>query len=223
MESQSIALPTELTPPPANQLPANPHQALLSILEEHSEFLSLPNLPACILQFNHSNRLNGDSGRIRTRDPRLRRALLYPTELPSHRKTYYFTAKTSPQNRLSIGLEGRCSIQLSYGQNLHCNSHTRMGRTHPLDKDRTSFKFGGRGRRIRTLDPLVPNQMRYQTALCPDKEAEFYVDFKVSSRPHTALSQIGRCVEGAQAICLQLRQVCAIPSLPTQQHVPAMF
>ena len=105
MESQSIALPTELTPPPANRLPANLHQALLRILEKHSEFLSLPNLPARILQFNHSNRLSGDSGRIRTRDPRLRRALLYPTELPSHRKTYYFTAKTNPKNRLSIGLE----------------------------------------------------------------------------------------------------------------------
>jgi hypothetical protein len=27
----------------------------------------------------------------------------------------------------------------------------------------------GRGDRIRTYDPLVPNQMRYQTALRPDK------------------------------------------------------
>lgn len=26
----------------------------------------------------------------------------------------------------------------------------------------------GRGREIRTPDPLVPNQVRYQTALCPD-------------------------------------------------------
>ena len=41
------------------------------------------------------------------------------------------------------GLEGRCSIQLSY----RCN---------------------GRDDRIRTCDPLVPNQMRYQTALHPD-------------------------------------------------------
>ena len=123
----------------------------------------------------------------------------------------------------TLGLEGRCSIQLSYGQNLHCNSHTRMGRKHPLDKDRTSFKFGGRGRRIRTLDPLVPNQMRYQTALCPDKEAEFYVDFKVSSRPRTALDRIGRCVVVSLAICPQQRRACAIPSLPIQPHVPAMF
>ena len=26
----------------------------------------------------------------------------------------------------------------------------------------------GRGSKIRTCDPLVPNQMRYQTALCPE-------------------------------------------------------
>ena len=42
------------------------------------------------------------------------------------------------------GLEGRCSIQLSYRRN------------------------NGRSSRIRTCDPLVPNQMRYQAALRPD-------------------------------------------------------
>ena len=32
-----------------------------------------------------------------------------------------------------------------------------------------AFKlFLGRGERIRTFDPLVPNQMRYQAALRPD-------------------------------------------------------
>ena len=30
------------------------------------------------------------------------------------------------------------------------------------------FYFYGRGDRIRTYDPLVPNQMRYQTALRPE-------------------------------------------------------
>ena len=45
---------------------------------------------------------------------------------------------------------------------------------------KTGFKFkdlkpvfteknGGRGERIRTFDPLVPNQMRYQAALHPDR------------------------------------------------------
>ena len=28
--------------------------------------------------------------------------------------------------------------------------------------------YSGRGERIRTFDPLVPNQMRYQAALRPD-------------------------------------------------------
>jgi hypothetical protein len=45
-------------------------------------------------------------------------------------------------------LEGCCSIQLSYGQR--------------------SRERSGRGERIRTFDPLVPNQMRYQAALRPD-------------------------------------------------------
>lgn len=32
-------------------------------------------------------------------------------------------------------------------------------------------KGGGRGDRIRTCDPLLPKQMRYQTALLPDAGA----------------------------------------------------
>ena len=48
-------------------------------------------------------------------------------------------------------LEGCCSIQLSYGQ---------------MDERPTLWAFPiGRSDRIRTYDPLVPNQMRYQTAL----------------------------------------------------------
>ena len=46
----------------------------------------------------------------------------------------------------TLCLEGTCSIQLSYGHEV------------------------GRGERIRTSGPLVPNQMRYQTALRPDAE-----------------------------------------------------
>ena len=45
------------------------------------------------------------------------------------------------------GLEGRCSIRLSYGRN-------RIGR----------------GGGIRTPDPLLPKQLRYQAALHPDKD-----------------------------------------------------
>ena len=47
-----------------------------------------------------------DSAAIRTQDPRLRRALLYP--LRFERRTH--------------ALEGRCSIQLSYGTILNCGA-----------------------------------------------------------------------------------------------------
>ncbi len=40
-----------------------------------------------------------------------------------------------------------------------------------------AFLLCGRGDRIRTYDPLVPNQMRYQTALHPD--AGILLDSKV--------------------------------------------
>ena len=43
----------------------------------------------------------------------------------------------------TLGLEGRCSIQMSYGRNF------------------------GRGGEIRTPDILLPKQARYQTALHP--------------------------------------------------------
>ena len=48
----------------------------------------------------------------------------------------------------TLGLEGRCSIRLSYGRR----------------KLRSKF---GRGREIRTPDILLPKQARYQTALYP--------------------------------------------------------
>jgi hypothetical protein len=48
-------------------------------------------------------------------------------------------------------LEGSCSIQLSYG---HLRVETKIR--------------NGRGGGIRTHDPLLPKQMRYQTALRPD-------------------------------------------------------
>ena len=53
------------------------------------------------------------------------------------------------------GLEGRCSIQLSYGQN---GQPLYLG----------GAKENGRGGGIRTRDPLLPKQMRYQAALRPE-------------------------------------------------------
>ena len=63
---------------------------------------------------------------------------------------------------VTYGLEGRCSIQLSYG-----HSTVRI--------DQITFYHSrqalidGRGGEIRTPDPLDPNQMRYQAALHPEQ------------------------------------------------------
>jgi hypothetical protein len=39
---------------------------------------------------------------------------------------------------------------------------------YPTELRTETGEFDGRGERIRTFDPLVPNQMRYQAALRPD-------------------------------------------------------
>ncbi len=59
----------------------------------------------------------------------------------------------------TLGLEGRCSIQMSYGRS-HLVSHI-TGKAQYRQKN-------GRGREIRTPDILLPKQARYQTALYPD-------------------------------------------------------
>jgi hypothetical protein len=51
----------------------------------------------------------------------------------------------------TLGLEGRCSILMSYGRSTYLTGHEN-----------------GRGREIRTPDILLPKQARYQTALYPD-------------------------------------------------------
>ena len=53
----------------------------------------------------------------------------------------------------TLGLEGRCSIQLSYW--------------HSVFRGTAVLRY--RGERIRTSDPLRPRQVRYQAALRPDK------------------------------------------------------
>lgn len=55
---------------------------------------------------------------------------------------------------VTAGLEGRCSIQLSYGR------PNRNG-------VQSDVMWIGRGRGIRTPDILLPKQARYQTALYP--------------------------------------------------------
>src|SRR5690606_23926773 len=56
------------------------------------------------------------------------------------------------------------------GRTRTCNHRLRRPVLYPVEL-RAPWECDrpdGRGRGIRTPDPLVPNQMRYQTALCPD-------------------------------------------------------
>ena len=79
----------------------------------------------------------------------------------------------------TYGLEGRCSIQLSYrhrfigageGNRTLATGLEGQGSTtelHPQDQSgyRSHIKIDGRGGGIRTPGPMVPNHVRYQTAL----------------------------------------------------------
>ena len=53
-------------------------------------------------------------GAIRTRDPLLRRQLLYPAELRTHNAVYLIVKFLLFSVLLTLCLEGGCSIQLSY-------------------------------------------------------------------------------------------------------------
>ena len=68
---------------------------------------------------------------------------------------------------VTVGLEGRCSILLSYGRRFITN------------KTPEQRHKNGRGREIRTPDILLPKQARYQAALYPD----FTVFFRVACNP----------------------------------------
>ena len=61
----------------------------------------------------------------------------------------------------TLGLEGRCSIQMSYGR-------IASYETLQLAKYQLQLTKIGRGGEIRTPDILHPKQARYQTALHPD-------------------------------------------------------
>ena len=84
--------------------------------------------------------------------------MLYQLSYAHHRTTQTTSASNTHLARpaglepATTGLEGRCSSQLSYGRKMHARP---MG--------------NGRGRGIRTPDPLLPKQVRYQTAPYPDK------------------------------------------------------
>ena len=92
-------------------------------------------------------RMNGVADGARTHDNQNHNLALYQLNYGHHIKKPL--ARPARLERATLALEGRCSIQLSYGRNA------------VLIKN-------GRGREIRTPDPLLPKQLRYQAALYPD-------------------------------------------------------
>ena len=70
-----------------------------------------------------------------------------PTNAAARRRPLVSPAGIEPATH---SLEGCCSIRLSY-------------------EDVRAEEEIGRGERIRTSDPLLPKQVRYQTALHPDR------------------------------------------------------
>ncbi len=105
-----------------------------------------------------------------------------PTELrPPSSFSRRVVARPAGIEPATAGLEGRCSIRLSYGRlrkqlliapNVFFQADARV----PCKPNRkcariiSDFPYNrdfGRGRGIRTPDPLLPKQMRYQTAPCP--------------------------------------------------------
>ena len=80
----------------------------------------------------------------------------------------------------TYGLEGRCSIQLSYEHISVCYLHQRTDEAYcnlsdiicqqfciNFLKNKYKIQVTRRGDRIRTCDPLVPNQVHYQAVLLP--------------------------------------------------------
>ena len=61
-------------------------------------------------------------------------------------------------------LEGSCSIRLSYGQ----TDNRQHIEERPTEWAFFFFLMNGRSGGIRTRDPLLPKQMRYQAALRSD-------------------------------------------------------
>ena len=100
-----------------------------------------------LYQLNYSHHISvfldsGVSEGIRTPDPRLRRALLYPAELQTHSVKVFWSGKRGSNSRHSAWKADALPTEL--------------------------FPHNGRNSKIRTCGPLLPRQMRYRTALYSD-------------------------------------------------------
>ena len=90
----------------------------------------------------------GDPGGIRTPDPRLRRPLLYPTELLNHLERAMGIEPTTSAWKAEV-------LPLNYTRNIKFSS--------------------GRSGRIRTCDPLFPRQVLYQAEPRPEHNVYYTV------------------------------------------------
>ena len=160
-ESQSCALPTELRPP-------------LNLCTNR------PAAHAATSQCDHQPR-SGAPGRIRTCYPRLRRPMLYPNELRALCRTALLACRAICPSCRAVNANS-CppgiytvkqpdTLQTCATSLQTTGLQTTVQQT--IGQQTTDVKIG-RGSRIRTCDPLLPKQMRYQAALCPDLKLTCY-------------------------------------------------
>ena len=199
-ESQSGALPAELRPPlisfQAAPVPQEP--------------CARPTHNA----FGHSTKscpvwsVIGAPGRTRTCNPQLRRLMPHPFDAPLSPAQ----SDRAPPASLSGGAPGRtrtCNPQLrrlmlyplSYGRSF-------SGTTRYTSSEGARFQIVGRGGRIRTADPLLPKQLRYQAALHPECQCPQFNSNKSRPRHEGPVSQKrSRIILAPSIICQPNRPI----------------